>query len=113
MELKLKRRSLSFFTGGRASVFKGEGMIFSDYRKYVPGDDVRSINWPLTARKGSPYIKLFESERSAEFLLLVDVSASMDFGAQSFKGETASELASLIALSARQNQDSIGLLLFF
>ena len=112
IELKLRRRVRDIFAGGYQSVFKGQGMIFSDYRKYVPGDDVRSISWPLTAKKGVPYIKLFEEERGATFVVVVDVSASLDFGSKSFKGESACELASLIALSAQKNQDSASLLLF-
>ena len=112
IELKLRRRVKDLFAGGYQSAFKGQGMIFSDYRKYVPGDDVRSISWPLTAKKGIPYIKLFEEERGATFVVMVDISASLDFGSRGFKGEAACELASLITLSAQKNQDSASLLLF-
>lgn len=112
IELKLRRRVKDLFAGGYQSTFKGQGMIFSDYRKYVPGDDVRSISWPLTAKKGVPYIKLFEEERGATFIVMVDISASLDFGSKGFKGEAACELASLITLSAQKNQDSASLLLF-
>ena len=112
IELKLRRRVKDLFAGGYQSAFKGQGMIFSDYRKYVPGDDVRSISWPLTAKKGVPYIKLFEEERGATFIVMLDVSASLDFGSQGFKGEAACELASLITLSAQKNQDAASLLLF-
>ena len=112
IELKLRRRVKELFAGGYRSVFKGQGMIFSDYRKYVPGDDVRSISWPITAKKSAPYIKLFEEEHGAVFIAVVDVSASLDFGSQSFKGESACELAALLVLSAQKNQDSAGLLLF-
>ena len=112
IELKLRRRVRDLFAGGYHSAFKGQGMIFSDYRQYIPGDDVRAISWPLTARMGEPYIKLFEEEKGAVFMIVMDVSGSFDFGSKNFKGESACEQASLIALSAGRNQDSVGLLLF-
>jgi len=112
IELKLRRKVKDLFAGGYQSAFKGQGMIFSDYREYVPGDDIRSISWPLTAKMNKPYIKIFEEERGATFIILMDVSGSFDFGTKGFKGEVASEMASLIALSAQRNQDAIGLLLF-
>lgn len=112
IELKLRQRVRDLFAGGYRSAFKGQGMIFSDYRKYVPGDDIRAISWPLTAKLGAPYIKLFEEERGATFMIVMDVSGSFDFGTSGFKGESACELASLIALSAQSNQDAVGLVLF-
>ncbi|MDE0118871.1 MAG: DUF58 domain-containing protein [Bdellovibrionales bacterium] len=112
IELKLRQRVRDLFAGGYRSAFKGQGMIFSDYRQYVPGDDIRAISWPLTARMGEPYIKIFEEERGATFMLVMDVSGSFDFGTRGFKGEVACELASLIAMSAQRNQDAVGLLLF-
>ena len=112
IELKLRQRVRDLFAGGYRSAFKGQGMIFSDYRKYVPGDDTRTINWPLTAKMGEPYIKIFEEERGATFMIVMDVSGSFDFGTKGFKGEAACELASLIALSAQSNHDAVGLLLF-
>ncbi len=112
VELKLRQRVRDLFAGGYHSAFKGQGMIFSDYRKYIPGDDIRAISWPLTAKLGEPYIKLFDEERGATFMIVMDVSGSFDFGTKGFKGESACELASLIALSAGRNQDSAGLLLF-
>ena len=112
VELKLRRRVRDLFAGGYHSAFKGQGMIFSDYRQYIPGDDVRAISWPLTARMGEPYIKLFEEEKGATFVIVMDLSGSFDFGSKNFKGESAREQASLIALSAGRNQDSVGLLLF-
>ena len=112
IELKLRQRVRDLFAGGYRSAFKGQGMVFSDYRKYVPGDDTRAINWPMTAKMGEPYIKIFEEERGATFMIVMDVSGSFDFGTKSFKGEVACELASLIALSAQRSQDAVGLLLF-
>lgn len=112
IELKLRQRVRDLFAGGYRSAFKGQGMIFSDYRKYVPGDDVRAINWPMTAKMGEPYIKIFEEERGATFMIVLDVSGSFDLGTKNFKGESACELASLIVLSAQRSQDSVGLLLF-
>lgn len=112
LKLKLRQRVKDLFAGGYQSAFKGQGMIFTDYRKYVPGDDVRTISWPLTAKMGEPYIKIFEEEKGATFLLAMDVSGSFDFGTKEFKGESACELASLIAFSAQRNQDRVGLLLF-
>ena len=112
LELKLRQRVRDLFAGGYRSAFKGQGVAFSDYRKYVPGDDIRAINWPMTAKIGEPYIKIFEEERGATFMIVMDVSGSFDLGTKNFKGEVACELASLIALSAQRNQDSVGLLLF-
>jgi uncharacterized protein (DUF58 family) len=112
LELKLRQRVKDLFAGGYRSAFKGQGVAFSDYRKYVPGDDIRAINWPMTAKVGEPYIKIFEEERGATFMIVMDVSGSFDLGTKNFKGEVACELASLIALSAQRNQDSVGLLLF-
>ena len=112
LELRLRRRVQDLFAGGYRSAFKGQGMIFSDYRKYIPGDDVRAISWPLTARMGEPYIKIFEEEKGALFMIVMDVSGSFDFGSQGIKGDCACELASLLALSAGRNQDRVGLLLF-
>ena len=112
LELKLKQRVRDLFAGGYRSAFKGQGMIFADYRKYVPGDDIRSVSWTLTAKMGAPYIKLFEEEKGATFIIAMDVSGSLDFGSRGFKGESACEIASFIALSAQKNQDAVGLLLF-
>ena len=112
LQLKLRQKVRDLFAGGYRSAFKGQGMTFADYRRYVPGDDVRAISWPLTARTGVPYIKIFEEEKGATFLLVLDISASFDFGGAGFKGEAAAELASLIAFSAERNQDRVGLLLF-
>ena len=98
--------------GAYRSAFRGSGLTFSDFREYTDGDDVRSISWPLTAKMGKPYIKMFEEEKGATFVVALDVSGSLDFGTKGFKGEVASEMASLITLSAQKNQDAVGLLLF-
>src|SRR5687767_13798633 len=99
--------------GAYLSVFKGRGMEFDEVRPYVPGDDVRSIDWNVTARTGEPHIKRFVEERELTVMLLVDVSASQDFGSgRRSKLEAAVELSALLALSAVENGDKVGLLLF-
>jgi uncharacterized protein (DUF58 family) len=95
------------------SVFKGQGIDFDDFREYQPGDEVRSIDWNVTARMGMPFIKKFVEEREMTVFLLVDVSASQTFGGVSqSKRETAAELAGVFAFSASANQDKVGLALF-
>src|SRR4051812_42873995 len=99
--------------GAYLSVFKGRGMEFDEVRPYVPGDDVRSIDWNVTARTGEPHVKRFVEERELTVMLLVDVSASQDFGSgRRSKLEAAVELSALLALSATENGDKVGLLLF-
>src|SRR6185295_10211137 len=99
--------------GAYLSVFKGRGMEFDEVRPYVPGDDVRTIDWNVTARHGLPYVKRYVEERQLTVVLLVDISASMDFGSGSrSKLEAAAELAALVAFSAIENDDKVGLLLF-
>jgi uncharacterized protein (DUF58 family) len=99
--------------GAYLSVFKGRGMEFDEVRPYVPGDDVRTIDWNVTARTGEPYVKRFVEERELTVMLLVDVSASQDFGSgRRSKLEAAVELSALLALSAIANDDKVGLLLF-
>ncbi|MEZ4361407.1 MAG: DUF58 domain-containing protein [Kofleriaceae bacterium] len=99
--------------GAYLSVFKGRGMEFDEVRPYVPGDDVRTIDWNVTARTGEPHVKRYQEERELTVMLLVDVSASQDFGSgRRSKLEAATELSALIALSATRNDDKIGLLLF-
>ena len=112
INLQFKKKVRELFAGGYHSAFKGQGMIFSDYRKYIPGDDTRAISWPLTAKMGEPYIKLFEEEKGATFMIVMDVSGSVDFGTSVFKGESACELASLIAFSAQRNQDAVAFCCF-
>ena len=99
--------------GGYASVFKGRGMDFDRVRNYVPGDDVRTIDWNVTARTGEPHIKLFTEERELTILLMIDVSASSDFGSVAdSKRELAAEAAGVLAASAIRNRDKVGLILF-
>lgn len=88
-------------------------MTFTDFREYVPGDDIRTISWPLTARTGKTYIKKFEEERELSLILAVDISGSTDFGSGAyFKGEVLTHVAALLALAAVRNNDQVGLLLF-
>jgi uncharacterized protein (DUF58 family) len=103
----------NLFAGEYHTHFKGQGMTFADFREYVPGDDVRAISWPLTARTGKTFIKTFEEERELTLILAVDVSGSADFGTGAyFKGEVMTHLAALLAFSAVKNHDQIGLILF-
>jgi uncharacterized protein (DUF58 family) len=101
------------FSGEYQSVFKGRGMEFSEVREYLPGDDVRSIDWNVTARMGHPYVKKFDEERELTIMFLVDGSASGAFGTVSrFKSELAAELCALLAFSATRNNDRVGLITF-
>jgi uncharacterized protein (DUF58 family) len=107
------RQVADVMAGAYLSVFKGRGMEFEEVRPYVPGDDVRSIDWNVTARTGEPHVKRFVEERELTVMLLVDVSASQDFGSgRRSKLEAAVELSALLALSAVGNGDKVGLLLF-
>ncbi len=101
------------FAGHYHSAFKGRGIEFDEVREYQPGDDVRLIDWNVTARAGKPYIKSFREERELTVVLAVDVSGSQDFGAvEQFKRDLAAEIGATLALSAVQNNDKVGLLLF-
>jgi uncharacterized protein (DUF58 family) len=113
IEIRTKRLVTDSLAGHYHSVFKGRGMNFDEVREYVPGDEVRAIDWNVTARAGRPFIKKFTEERELTLLLLVDASASGNFGsgAQS-KRELAAELASVLAFSAIRNSDKVGLVLF-
>jgi uncharacterized protein (DUF58 family) len=113
--IEISTRSLveSLFSGEYHSVFKGRGMEFDQVREYQDGDDIRSIDWNVTARMNRPFVKEFVEERELVVMLLVDLSASSDFGsARHFKSEIAAEICSLLAFSAIQNHDKVGLLLF-
>ena len=113
IDLRLRRKVNSLFSGNYRSAFKGQGMIFSDFREYVHGDDVRSISWNLTARMSQPYIKTFEEEREAQIILAVDISSSMDFGTgEGSKKEALNLLSAVIAFCTQKNKDFLGLLLF-
>lgn len=101
------------FSGEYHSVFKGRGMEFSEVREYQIGDDIRTIDWNVTARMGHPYVKVFEEERELTVMLLVDVSSSGDFGTvDQMKGEIAAEICALLAFSAIKNNDKVGLIIF-
>jgi uncharacterized protein (DUF58 family) len=101
------------FSGEYHSVFKGRGMNFAEVREYQYGDDIRSIDWNVTARTGAPYVKLFQEERELTVMLVVDVSASGEFGtSERMKGEIAVEICALLAFSAIKNNDKVGLIIF-
>ena len=101
------------FSGEYHSVFKGRGMEFSEVREYQVGDDIRTIDWNVTARAGSPFVKVFEEERELTVMLLVDASRSGEFGtADRMKGEIAVEICALLAFSAIKNNDKVGLIIF-
>lgn len=113
IELKTKGLSKQIFSGEYHSAFKGRGMSFSEVRDYQYGDDVRNIDWNVTARSGSPHVKVFEEERELTVVLLVDVSRSSFFGtANQFKNEFMTEIAAVISFSAANNNDKVGLILF-
>src|SRR3981081_2079799 len=113
--LEIKTRGLveTAFAGDYHSVFKGRGMNFEDVREYQPGDEIRAIDWNVTARMGSAFVKKFTEERERTVMLIVDVSASGNFGSTTqSKRELAAEVACLLAFSAIRNNDKVGLLLF-
>ena len=113
IQLQTGRQVTDALAGAYASVFKGRGVEFDEVRPYIPGDDVRSIDWNVTARVGSPYVKRYVEERQLTVLLIVDISASLDFGsAARSKREAAAELSALLAFSAIYSDDKVGLLLF-
>ena len=113
IEIKTRRLSDHVFSGEYHSSFKGRGMTFSEVKPYQFGDDIRSIDWNVTARYNEPYVKVFEEERELTLMLMVDVSGSGNFGTQQqFKRETLTEIAATMAFSAIQNNDKVGLWLF-
>ncbi len=113
IEIKTRRLSDHIFSGEYHSSFKGRGMTFSEVRQYQYGDDVRAIDWNVTARYNEPYVKVFEEERELTMMLMVDISGSEFFGTtQQFKKDTITEIAATLAFSAIQNNDKVGLLLF-
>lgn len=113
IEIKTRRLSNHIFGGEYHSTFKGRGMTFSEVRQYQYGDDVRNIDWNVTARYNEPYIKVFEEERELTMMLMVDISGSELFGTeQQFKNEIITEISATLAFSATQNNDKIGLILF-
>ena len=113
IEIKTRQLSDNVFGGEYHSAFKGKGMMFSEVRQYQFGDDVRNIDWNVTARYNEPYVKVFEEERELTLMLLVDVSGSEWFGTRNqFKNEIITEIAATLAFSAMQNNDKTGLILF-
>ena len=113
IEIKTRGLSSNIFAGQYHSAFKGRGMAFSEVREYQVGDDVRDIDWNVTARFRRPFVKVFEEERELTVLLLLDVSGSLDFGTtERTKREMATEMAAILAFSAIQNNDKIGVIFF-
>jgi uncharacterized protein (DUF58 family) len=113
IEIKTRGLSHQIFSGEYHSAFKGRGMAFSEVREYTPGDDVRTIDWNVTARFNTPFVKVFEEERELSVVLMVDVSASGAFGTnKQFKQDLITELCAVIAFSAAQNNDKIGVIFF-
>ena len=113
IEIKTRGLSQNIFAGQYHSAFKGRGMAFSEVREYQSGDDVRDIDWNVTARFHRPYVKVFEEERELTVMLLVDVSGSLDFGTKvQMKKDMVTEIAATLAFSAIQNNDKIGVIFF-
>ena len=113
IEIKTRGLSQNIFAGQYHSAFKGRGMAFAEVREYQFGDDVRDIDWNVTARFRKPYVKVFEEERELTVMLLIDVSGSLDFGTRKcMKSDMAVEMAATIAFSAIQNNDKIGVIFF-
>ena len=113
IEIKTKGLSKHIFSGEYHSAFKGRGMSFSEVRDYQYGDDVRNIDWNVTARTGDPHIKVFEEDRELTVMLLVDISKSSVFGSiNQFKSELIAEISAVIAFSAITNNDKVGAILF-
>ncbi|MGK4566687.1 DUF58 domain-containing protein [Flavobacterium sp. 3HN19-14] len=113
IEIKTRRLSDHIFSGEYHTSFKGRGMTFSEVRQYQFGDDIRAIDWNVTARYNEPYVKVFEEERELTMMLMVDISGSESFGTKNqFKNEIVTEIAATLAFSATQNNDKIGLILF-
>lgn len=113
IEIKARGLSANVFAGQYHSAFKGRGMAFSEVREYEYGDDVRDIDWNVTARFHRPYVKVFEEERELTVMLMIDVSGSLDFGTQrQMKRDMVTEIAATIAFSAIQNNDKIGVVFF-
>lgn len=113
IEIKTRGLSRQIFSGEYHSAFKGRGMAFSEVREYTPGDDVRTIDWNVTARFNTPYVKVFEEERELSVVLVVDVSASGFFGTlKQYKKDLITELCAVVAFSASTNNDKIGVIFF-
>ena len=113
IEIRTRRLVNDSFAGEYHSIFRGRGMEFDEVRPYLPGDEVRTIDWNVTARTGQPYVKRYVEERELTVMLLVDASGSGDFGTEGkFKRELAAEIASVLSFSATTNKDKVGLMIF-
>ena len=113
IEIKTRGLSQNIFAGEYHTAFKGRGVIFSEVREYQPGDDIRDIDWNVTARHNRPYVKVYEEERELTMMLLIDVSGSSDFGAVGeSKKERIAEIAATLAFSSIQNNDKVGVIFF-
>ena len=113
IEIKTRGLSKQVFSGEYHSAFKGRGMAFSEVRNYIPGDEIRTIDWNVTARFNEPFVKVFEEERELTVMLLIDISGSKSFGtAHVSKREFIAEIGAVLAFSATQNNDKIGAILF-
>ena len=113
IEIKTRGLSKQVFSGEYHSAFKGRGMAFSEVRNYIPGDEIRTIDWNVTARFNEPYVKVFEEERELTVMLLIDISGSESFGSDKLlKREFIAEIGAVLAFSATQNNDKIGAILF-
>jgi uncharacterized protein (DUF58 family) len=113
LEINTRKLVNSLFVGQYHSAFKGQGMTFAEFREYVPGDDVRAISWPVTARTGKTHIKKFDEERELTLMLVVDASGSLSFGSGEYlKGEIVTHLSAILGFAAAKNNDHVGLLLF-
>ena len=113
IEIRTRHLVNTVFSGEYHSVFKGQGVVFAEVRDYQMGDDIRTIDWNVTARMGHPFVKVFDEERELTVMLMVDASASADFGTVAqMKGEIGVEICALLAFSAIQNNDRVGLIIF-
>lgn len=113
LEIGTRKLVNSIFAGQYRSAFRGQGMTFAEFREYVPGDDVRTISWTLTARAGKPFIKKFDEERELTLMLVVDASGSVNFGTGKYmKGEVMVHMAAILGFAAAKNNDHVGLLMF-
>ena len=113
IEIQTNKRMTEVFSGGYKSIFKGRGMEFSEVREYLPGDDIRNIDWNVTARTGAAFIKKFEEERELTIIFLLDMSGSTKFGSETrLKSELAAEFVALLSFSAIRNNDNVGIIFF-
>jgi uncharacterized protein (DUF58 family) len=113
LEINTRKLVNSLLAGQYHSAFKGQGMTFAEFREYIPGDDVRTISWPVTARTGKTHIKKYDEERELTLMLVVDASGSLSFGSGEYlKGEVVTHLSAILGFAAAKNNDHVGLLLF-